>query len=1404
MTDVPTRCRICESTCGLIATVEDGVVTRLRPNPDHPLSRGYACRKGPAFLEVQNHPDRVTRPLRRGPQGLEPASWEDAVTDIGARLRALHDAHGPEAIGVYLGNATVNSLGAVLGGEALRGGAGTTKGYSALTLDNSEMYVVLEQVMGNPFGSFVADYAHSDLVVLVGTDPVASQPSQIQSRPGAVSTLLERAKAGQLVVVDPRRSETAKRAEHLRPRPGGDAVMLAWLVREVLTSAPHRARLDGDRLFSADDVGLLADAVASFDLERAARESGLTPTELTHLRDRLLAAERPLVWSGLGVLLGPDGTVGYWLTLCLQAALGGIDTDGGWLQQRGAIDFPRLMARTGTKGSDPDRRSRIGDYPAVLGSLASATLAEDILTPGDGQLRALVVVAGNPALSLPDAARAREALDSLELLVSLDLTVNDTGALAHWVLPGATWLERDEVDVQGGNQRMEAHLSLDRAVTPPRGDARPEWETLLAITRAAGWRPFGSLIADLGLRATGATPLTIARALTTFSPVSWRKLARDADGVTLPGSPLGGLRARGSDHPHGRLTLAVPHFITALHGRLGADPRPEGDLALQLVSSVRPVETMNTWLHHSQGASRRVPVARLHPDDLAVLGGPETIRLRRPDDDTLFVDVDARADDGVRPGVVVLPFGWGHHEGALGAGPDGPRGVNANVLVGTDRLEPFTGQPLSNSRWVLAHALGLLLTLLVAGCVTPAPTPVCAGNDADCDGAPSSVDCDDSDPDVNLDATEVCNGVDDDCDGAVDDGFDADGDGVTTCAGDCDDLDPTSYSGAEDLCIDGVDNDCNGIIDDGPYQDEDEDGVCDDLDCDDQDPDVLPGAVEVCDGVDQDCDEEVDEGFDADGDGVTTCAGDCDDDDPSEYPGAPEICDGEDNDCDGTADSPLGPTDSDGDGYDACFDDDCDDDDATVFPGAFEIPDGVDDDCDGEADEGYEGIGNAELFGPGSDGAEELGGLGLVVSNAGDVNADGISDLLVASPNAQQGKGRVFLLLGGAFDLSAPPATWQPHATITGSADGEKLGTGVALVDLDDDGFDDVVVGAPFGGPGSGPEGEVRIFWGQSNPPAGAWPVGSPDVSILGAYGVERCGEGLVHAGDMNGDQHADLAVGCPWYTTPGGIVGRTAVFTGRSRAAWGSVGLSTDADMLIVGQGTEEHTGAVLAGNLDMDGDGLSDLAVGSPDFSGSRGRVGLKLGEVLLPASVELGDVERTWEGAVFDDLGAGLGAGDLTGDGRAELLVLAPGWTSDQGRAHVLLGAQTLPASGFASAAAGWTIEGGVSDGLTGGTISDVSGDGLGDLIISSPGWDGPRGGDQGRVGIFEAPVDTGATTIDGDADAVIQGESGGDGFGTSLQGLDDGNGDGQPDLMIGAPYSDSGASGGGRVLFVPGFP
>ena len=689
-----TRCRICESACGLIADVDEGVVTRLRPDPDHPASAGFACRKGTAFVGVQNHPDRLVRPALRVGGALTDASWQEALDEAGGRLQALIDAHGPSSVGLYLGNAAAHTLGTVLGATALQRALATPKLYSSLTLDNSEMFVVLEEVMGSPMATFVADYAGSDLVVLIGTDPVASQPSQVQSHPGGAAEIIARGRQGELVVVDPRTSATASRAStHLRPRPGSDVPLLAHLVSRALADRDPQ-----DALIRPGDPEVIAPACAAWTLEATAAATGLDAADIRALGDRLLRAERPLVWSGLGVLLGPEGTVGYWLTLVLQAALGGLDRPGGWIHQRGAVDVPRMFGALGIPGRDLALRSRIGGFPAVMGTLAAATLADDILTEGPDQLRALVVIGGNPAVALPDTPRAHQALAALDTLICVDLFVNDTGTFADVVLPAATWLERDELAVHTANQARRPHLQLNEAVTPPRGDAREDWRILIDLARSAGCAPFGSAAADVALRWTGIGPVGIARLANIVSPVSWRALRRRPHGVTLDRDPIGALRARGTDHPDRTAHLAIPEFIDALRHRTGL-PAPDG-FALQLITSVRPVETMNSWMHHGPGA-KRSPVARLHPDDAAALhiADGALLSVWRPDAPETRLVLAVRCDAGLRPGVLVIPYGWGHLPGAIGSG-DGPSGVNANVLVGTDRLEPFTGQPLSNGRWV--------------------------------------------------------------------------------------------------------------------------------------------------------------------------------------------------------------------------------------------------------------------------------------------------------------------------------------------------------------------------------------------------------------------------------------------------------------------------------------------------------------------------------------------------------------------------------------------------------------------------------------------------------------------------------------------------------------------------------
>lgn len=655
MTRVRTTCRICESRCGVLVDVDGARVVRILPDPEHPVSRGHACAKGLGFAAVHHGPHRVRQPRLDG----ERASWEEVLSRVGERLRAIRHAHGPDAVALFSGNAAGHSLGTVLGVSGLQRGLGTTRHYSALTLDNAEQFVVLEAVTGSPLHSFAADFARCDLAVLFGTDMLVSQPAQSQSNPRGIGHLKQLAARGGLWVLDPRPSRTAKAGHHLALRPSSDVAVLAWLLREALGRGVRDDRV------RAGDLDALASAVHGFDLAGASTCSGLAQPQLLALRDALFAAERPLVWSGLGLLLGPDGTLGYWLTLALQLALGGLEAPGGWRTPPSPVDMGALARRLGLHAAHPTLRGRAG-HPATLDTLPSADLAADIES---GDVRALIVVGGNPALSLPEHERALAALRSLDLLVSIDLIVNDTATLADAVLPARSWLARDDVPLHLVGQRWadddDVHLSLEPAAVPPEGEAREDLHILLDLADAAGVRAFDSRLAHAALRRLGGATLGrwAARAL----------------------GPLGKARPLGpSHHADGTLHLAVPSFLDALAGWRPPSP------GLRLVTSSRSIETMNHWLHDSRAAQRRVPVARMHPET-ALAHGVDAGEVWL--DGAGSVRVQLVLDEGLARDTVVLPYGWGHLEGAGDQG-----GVNANTLVGSEAREPFTGQPISNGQ----------------------------------------------------------------------------------------------------------------------------------------------------------------------------------------------------------------------------------------------------------------------------------------------------------------------------------------------------------------------------------------------------------------------------------------------------------------------------------------------------------------------------------------------------------------------------------------------------------------------------------------------------------------------------------------------------------------------------------
>lgn len=589
------HCRLCESACGLIAErhAED---VRFRPDPEHPVSRGYACPKGVHFGAQLARPDRWLRPSTRGGD----TTWDAAFASVAADVRRIQSTHGSDAVALYLGNAAGHSLGTILGATVLQRALHTRRMYSCLTLDNAGQFVVLDEVFGSAMHTFSADYENSDCVVLFGTDPLASQPSQAQSNPRGVQALL---KHPMLIVVDPRLSTTARQATlHVQPRPGADVELLAWLLASVLTAR------------SAPSLAGLREALAPYTRERACLATNLSSATLDSLLAHLLAANRPLVWSGLGVLLSRDGTLGYWLTLCLQAALGGIDVVGGWRSGTGAIDLRAVTRILGVRAVDATNRSSTG-HPATLGTLAAATLPDDIL---DGRVRALIVVGGNPVVALPDTERVERAFGSLESLTVLDAFPNATSAFAHTTLPVSLWPERFDSNVHMANQRPIRYVEWSEPAFAPPGLVRSDWDILTEL--AACLRP-------------------AARAARFLTP---RRLAALAMMLPAP-RPMTVVA-----------NYAVPAFIEALSHR---ETRTN---ELSLVTSVRPVKSLNSWLG---GASQ----ARMHPDDIAQF--PE-----------VAAEVAAAPDATLIRGVVVLPFGDGR----------------ANRLISLADLDPFTGAPASN------------------------------------------------------------------------------------------------------------------------------------------------------------------------------------------------------------------------------------------------------------------------------------------------------------------------------------------------------------------------------------------------------------------------------------------------------------------------------------------------------------------------------------------------------------------------------------------------------------------------------------------------------------------------------------------------------------------------------------
>src|SRR3954468_4973728 len=588
---VVTFCRICEAHCGMVATVEDGRVTQLRPDPDHPLSSGYACPKGIAMTDVQNDPDRVLHPLRKTGSGeFEQVSWQEALADIGSRLKSVRDSHGPKSIGWYMGNPGAFSYSHTLWVKGFLDALGSPHYYSAGSQDVNNRFAASALLYGSPLVVPIPDLQRTSFLLMLGANPMVSHGSVLTAPRVRDQLHAIAARGGRVVVVDPRRTETARQFEHVAVTPDADAWLLLSLLQVIFEE-----RL-ADRRFLAgwtSDADRLEDLARPHAPEATAHRPGVPAAAVRSLARDFAAADGAVAYGRTGSCLGRHGTVVAFLIDVLNAVTGNIDRPGGAVFGRPAVALDDVGERTGLDTYDK-RRSRIGDFPDVLGNMPASVLPQEIETPGETQLRALFVSAGNPVLSVPDGEALERALGKLDLFVSLDFYVNETNRHADYVLPTTTFLERDDTPVAFLGFYTTPFIQHSEAVVPPAGEAREEWEIVEDLARPLGITPSSvrelRLLGRLGIRLKPKRLLDLL--LRTGPDGDWfglrprglrlSKVRRKPHGIVLAEHVATGVLRRKLRHRDHRVHL-MPEAIAGELRAMGEEPATDPRYPVRLI-----------------------------------------------------------------------------------------------------------------------------------------------------------------------------------------------------------------------------------------------------------------------------------------------------------------------------------------------------------------------------------------------------------------------------------------------------------------------------------------------------------------------------------------------------------------------------------------------------------------------------------------------------------------------------------------------------------------------------------------------------------------------------------------------------------------------------------------------------
>jgi anaerobic selenocysteine-containing dehydrogenase len=725
MTDTTTHhriCPLCEACCGLEIKIQAGKVISIRGHEADVFSAGYICPKGVALKDLHEDPDRLRTPLIKRNGVFVEASWQEAFAEIERRLPPLMAAHGRNAIAVMVGNPSAHKIGLLTYFGKLARALGTKNVFSASTLDQMPKQLASGLMFGHWLSVALPDITGTDYLLVLGANPLVSNGSMwtVPDFKGKAKAL--QARGGRLVVIDPRRTETAAVADaHHFIRPNSDVFLLAAMVNTLFAEGLVKLGTVADWVNGEAEV---LQAVAPLTPEAVADRCGISADTIRTLTRDLAAAPRAAVYARIGTCTQEYGTLASWLVDVLNTLTGNLDAPGGVLFAKSAAFAANTTGKPGIgKGVATGRHhARVSGAPEVYGELPITCLAEEIETPGKGQIRALFTVATNPVLSSPNGPRLAKALDSLDFMVSMDIYLNETTRHADVILPGLSPLEELHFDVAFPQLSWRNHARYSPPVLPAAPGQPEEWQTLLklaAIVQGKGaqadadalddvqfaedaQRLFGThadavIDATKGLKGPQRT-LEVALRSGPYGD-QW---GRKPDGLTLAkvmasnptgGIDLGELQPRIPEMlrtPSGKVELAPPSLLQdlqrATHDLRGLAP----DL---VIIGRRDVRTNNSWMHNlpvlAKGPFRCT--ALVHPVDAARLGLVDGA-LADIHNGPRSVQAQVHISDEMMPGVVSLPHGWGHNlpGSRLHLAAQRP-GANLNALLDDQLRDPLSG-----------------------------------------------------------------------------------------------------------------------------------------------------------------------------------------------------------------------------------------------------------------------------------------------------------------------------------------------------------------------------------------------------------------------------------------------------------------------------------------------------------------------------------------------------------------------------------------------------------------------------------------------------------------------------------------------------------------------------------------